>query len=180
MKKAIIIVAASLLTLAICDAQVHNHPIIDYAAKTIDGDTVSMREYFGKVCLIVNAPTSENGAKRFERLSRLREKYKDRGFEILLFPCFDFTPESERASGNFYKEKFGLEFPVFERIYVSGKKAHPIYKYLTFDGTLPVKENFEAFLINRYGVPIKKFAANSDFKLIEREIRKALRQKPMK
>ena len=119
----------------------------------------------GKVVLIVNTASKCGFTKQYKGLEELYEEYRERGLEILGFPCNQFAgqdPGSNEEIAEFCRLKFGVSFTMFEKIKVNGKEAHPLYQYLKEEqkGILGarIKWNFTKFLIDREGVVCKRFA----------------------
>jgi glutathione peroxidase len=108
--------------------------IYDFTLKTIDGKDKSLADYKGKTVLIVNTASKCGFTKQYEGLEKLYKEYKDKGLEILGFPCNQFAaqdPGSDAEIQNFCKLNFGVTFQMFSKIAVRGEEAHPLYKYLT-------------------------------------------------
>lgn len=153
----------------------------EFEATTLQGKTVSMEEYKGKVVLVVNTASKCGLTPQLEGLEELYEKYKDEGFVILGFPCNQFAnqePGDEKSISEGCVINYGVTFPMFSKIDVNGKDAHPIYKYLKkqLGGFLSssIKWNFTKFLIDKNGKPIKRFAPQKKPESIERYIQDAL------
>ena len=108
--------------------------IYDLTFKTVTGHEISLDQYRGKVLLIVNIASKCGFTFQLEELQALYEKYKDRGLEIIGFPCNQFalqTPETSQGFSEFCKLNYGVTFQLSEKIEVVGENAHPIFKYLT-------------------------------------------------
>jgi len=137
----------------------------ELSAHNPQGKTIPMSDYKGKVILVVNTATQCGLAPQFEGLEHLYQKYKDRGLVVLGFPSNQFAhqePESNDTMVSTCKVNFGVTFPLFEKIDVNGKHAHPIFQYLKrrlggFLGSR-IKWNFTKFLLDENGKPIKRFA----------------------
>jgi len=154
-----------------------------FTARDIAHKEVSMSQYKGKVVLVVNV-ASEWGLTKanYNELQELYVKYKDQGLEILGFPCNQFggqEPGTEEEIKKFAQEKFGVTFPLFEKINVNGENEHPLFGYLK--GSLPgvlgttfIKWNFSKFLIDRAGIPVARFGPKESPKSFEEEIKKLL------
>ena len=102
--------------------------------KKVDGGTVCLKDYEGKVLLIVNTASKCGFTPQYEDLERLYEIYREDGFEILAFPCIQFhqqEPGDNQEIQRFCKINYGITFPVFAKIDVKGEKIHPLYRYLT-------------------------------------------------
>ena len=135
------------------------------SAHNTQGKTIPMSDYQGKVVLVVNTATKCGLAPQFEGLEALYQKYKDKGLVILGFPSNQFAgqePESNDSMVSACKVNFGVTFPLFEKIDVNGKDAHPVFQFLKrrLSGFLggSIKWNFTKFLIDANGKPIKRFA----------------------
>lgn len=155
--------------------------VYDYSAKTIDGEEKSLQDYEGKVLLIVNTASECGFTPQLEGLQELYETYKDRGFEILGFPCNQFgkqDPGSDRTISQFCQRNYGVAFQMFSKIDVKGDSAHPLFVYLTREAkgmlTKDIKWNFTKFLINKEGEVIDRFAPQTKPESIKQAIEKAL------
>lgn len=139
---------------------------LNFKAKTIDGETVDLEDYEGSVVLIVNVASRCGLTPQYAGLQQMYEKYKDKGFVILGFPCNQFAgqePGSDADIKEFCSSKYSVSFPMFSKIDVNGEDAAPIYKYLTSKDTKPtgkgeISWNFEKFLVDREGQLINRFA----------------------
>lgn len=138
----------------------------DYEAETLQGDTVSMKEYAGKVVLVVNTASKCGFTPQYEGLEELYKKYKDQGFVVLGFPCNQFgsqEPGSAEDIGTFCQINYGVTFPMFAKVKVNGEDAHPIFKYLKSElgGLLGdnIKWNFTKFLLDKNGKPVERYAS---------------------
>lgn len=136
-----------------------------FEAKSLQGKVVSMEDFKGKTVLIVNTASKCGLTPQFEGLEKMYKKYKDRGLVILGFPCNQFAnqePGDEKSIAEGCMINYGVTFPMFAKIDVNGKHAHPIYKYLKSElGGLfgsKIKWNFTKFLIDANGQPVKRFA----------------------
>ena len=154
----------------------------DFHAKSIDGADVQLSDYRGKVLLIVNVASQCGFTPQYAGLEKLHEKYRDRGFAVLGFPCNQFgkqEPGSESAIKSFCETRFGVTFPLFSKIDVNGANAHPLYKVLVdskpgFLGTRRIKWNFTKFLIDRSGKPLKRYSPQDKPESIEADIEREL------
>jgi len=144
----------------------------------MNGVETSLQEYAGKVCLVVNVASKCGFTKdNYEQLEALYQKYKDRGFVVLAFPCNQFNkqePGTEDEIKEFVKSKFGVTFPVFAKIDVNGESAHPLYQFLKDRATGllggGIKWNFTKFLCDKNGVPVKRYAPQTLPSEIEKDI----------
>ena len=143
----------------------------DFSAVKMNGETVSMSDFKGKVVIVVNTASKCGFTPQFEGLEKLYENYKDQGLEILGFPCNQFANQDagENSEINeFCQLNYGVTFPMFQKIKVNGKEAHPLYQFLkkeakgALSGT--IKWNFTKFLIDREGNVIERFAPKRNLK----------------
>ena len=107
--------------------------IYDFSVEKINGDFISLKEYEGKVILIVNSATRCGFTPQYDELEDLYEKYVEEGFVILEFPSNEFgqqAPESNQEIAAFCDAKFGIKFPHFAKVLVNGEYANPLFKYL--------------------------------------------------
>ena len=139
--------------------------IYDYIVKDNEGKDVKMADYKGKVLLIVNTATGCGFTPQYDGLQDLYEKYQDKGFEILDFPCNQFAgqaPGSAEEIASFCTGRFGITFKQFAKIKVNGKEAEPLYKFLKEQqgGKIfsNIKWNFTKFLVDRDGNVVARFA----------------------
>jgi glutathione peroxidase len=137
----------------------------DYKAKNIYGEEVSMEKYKGKVVLVVNTASKCGFTPQFEGLEQLYREYKDRGLEVLGFPCNQFAnqePGTNEEVHQFCQLNYGVTFTMFEKIDVNGENAHPLYKFLTSQAkgilSSKIKWNFTKFLIDAEGNVVKRYA----------------------
>lgn len=156
--------------------------VYDFKVNTIDGDEISLSEYKGKVLLIVNVASECGFTGQYEGLQKLYEEYKDKDFVVLGFPCNQFgkqEPGSSEEIKTFCSTKFGVTFPMFEKIDVNGESAHPLYDYLKSsvpgdsDGK-DIKWNFTKFLIGKDGKVVARFSTTVKPKNIKEDIEKLL------
>src|ERR1700688_405453 len=142
------------------------NPIYSFSAETLGGETVSMESYQGKVLLIVNTASECGFTPQYKGLQELHERYADRGFAVLGFPCNQFgkqEPGDAAQIGSFCERNYGVTFPMFDKIEVNGPNGHPLYRYLASEargvlGTKSIKWNFTKFLVERDGKVVKRYA----------------------
>ncbi|PCS00981.1 glutathione peroxidase [Lactococcus fujiensis] len=149
----------------------------DYSARKMNGNTVSMSAYKGKVVLVVNTASKCGFTPQFEGLETLYKKYHDQGLEILGFPCNQFGNQDSGTNSEieaFCQMNYGVTFPMFEKIKVNGPEAHPLYKFLKYEakGVLgsTIKWNFTKFLISRDGEVLERFASATEPTEFEQKI----------
>ena len=134
----------------------------DFSMKNIDGQTVDLAAYQGKVALFVNVASRCGFTPQYEGLENLYEKYKDKGLVVLGFPANDFLwqePGDEGQIKQFCSTKYHVTFPMFAKIHVKGAEQAPLYEYLTKNTPRPGKVtwNFNKFLVGRDGRIIDRF-----------------------
>lgn len=147
----------------------------------LDGQSISMENFKNKVLLIVNTASKWGFTPQFKELEVLYEKYKDRDFVILAFPCNQFKqqdPGTNEEIKSFCSLNYGVTFPVFDKIEVNGKNEHELYKFLKSeksgffgDG---IKWNFTKFLVDKKGRVVDRFSPMTNPKDIEKDIIKLL------
>ncbi|MBR0529852.1 MAG: glutathione peroxidase [Ruminococcus sp.] len=151
--------------------------IYDITVKDAKGNDVSLSEYKGKVLLVVNTATRCVYTPQYKGLQILYKRYKDKGFEILDFPCNQFAnqaPESDDEIGNFCTMNYGVTFRRFAKIDVNGENESPLYTALKAKrgGVLGnnIKWNFTKFLVNREGEVVERFASATAPEKLEKKI----------
>ena len=129
----------------------------------------SLKDYKGKVVLIVNTATGCGLTPQYQGLQELYDKYKDQGFEILDFPCNQFmgqAPGSAEEINTFCTLNYQTTFPRFAKIKVNGKEAEPLFDWLKKEKSGPlgarIEWNFAKFLINREGKVVERFSSKTD------------------
>jgi glutathione peroxidase len=135
----------------------------DTKVKDIDGKDVSLSDYKGKVVLIVNVASKCGYTPQYKTLESTYQKYKDRGFVVLGFPCNQFggqEPGTNEEIKQFCTTKYNVTFPMLDKIEVNGANRHPLYETLAgkespFPGD--IKWNFNKFLIGKDGKIVKRF-----------------------
>ena len=139
--------------------------VYDFVMKDAEGNDVSLADYKGKVLLIVNTATGCGFTPQYNGLEELYEKYRDKGFEILDFPCNQFgeqAPGTDAEITEFCTINFGVSFKQFSKIDVNGENEAPLYTYLKGEkggilGT-KIKWNFTKFLVDREGNVVERYA----------------------
>jgi glutathione peroxidase len=140
--------------------------VFDFQAVSIDGSPVDLSRYRGQVLLIVNTASECGFTPQYKGLEQVYEQFRDRGLEVLGFPCNQFgkqEPGTEAEIGAFCEKNYGVTFPMFSKVDVNGDEAHPLFKHLKQSapgvlGTEGIKWNFTKFLINRDGSVYKRYA----------------------
>lgn len=157
----------------------------DFQAHRIDGSPTSLNVYDGQVLLVVNTASQCGFTPQYHGLEQLYRDYKERGFEVLAFPCNQFRqqePGSAEQIAHFCETHFGVSFPVFAKIDVNGKDAHPLFQWLKQQapgvlGTQGIKWNFTKFLVGRDGRAVQRFAPNVDPDKLRAPIESALAER---
>ena len=144
----------------------NNKNISSICVKDIDGKTVNLADYKGKVLLIVNVASYCGYTKQYSGLEEIYKEYKSKGFEILAFPCNQFgeqEPGTNEEIKKFCSSKFDVTFKLFDKIDVNSKNKSPLYSVLTDNevtGKSDIKWNFEKFLIAKNGNVINRFPSS--------------------
>ncbi len=141
-------------------------PLPEITMQRLDGTAVPLAGYRGKVLLIVNVASRCGFTSQYTGLEALYRKYRDRGFEVLGFPCNQFgaqEPGSEAEIAAFCSSTYDVTFPMFGKIDVNGDDAHPLYQHLKnakpgLLGTEGIKWNFTKFLVDRQGEVVARYA----------------------
>lgn len=161
----------------IIDIKENTMTIYDFKVKDDKGDIVSLEKYKGKVLLIVNTATKCGFTPQYEDLEALYQKYRDRGFEILDFPCNQFAhqaPGSIEEINGFCQLNFGTSFDRFDKIDVNGENEDPLYTYLKKQKSAlagpAIKWNFTKFLIDKEGQVVKRYGSAKKPKNMEKDI----------
>ena len=151
--------------------------IYDFTVKGRAGEDVSLADYKGKVLLVVNTATGCGFTPQYEGLQKLYDTHKDKGFEVLDFPCNQFAnqaPGSDAEIQSFCTLNYGTTFPRFSKVDVNGKNASDLFKFLKKQkGSLlgsSIKWNFTKFLVDREGNVVKRFAPTDTPESIESDI----------
>lgn len=139
--------------------------IYDFKVKTITGEEVSLADYKGKTILIVNVASKCGYTRQYAEMQAAFEKYKDRDFVVLGFPCNQFggqEPGTEAEIVKFCQDNYGVKFPMFAKLDVKGEGADPLFKFLTKLETSPkeagdISWNFEKFLIDAEGNVVGRY-----------------------
>lgn len=133
--------------------------IHQFKAKDIDGNVVDFSKFKGKKLLIVNTASECGFTPQYKDLEALYQKYKDKNFLIIAFPCNDFggqEPGDAKQIKSFCQKNYGVSFLVMEKIKIKGDSVHPIYQWLTNKEKNGVKSskvmwNFQKYLIDENG-----------------------------
>ncbi|MCM1047187.1 MAG: glutathione peroxidase [Clostridiales bacterium] len=155
--------------------------IYDYSVKAQDDSEIALKDYQGKVLLIVNTATGCGFTPQYEGLQDLYEKYQAQGLEILDFPCNQFgnqAPGSDEEITDFCQSRYGVTFRQFKKIKVNGDGEEPLYTFLKSQkkGVMGnnIKWNFTKFLVDRNGNVIERFAPTVTPEKLEEQIKSLL------
>lgn len=158
--------------------------ISKFTVKDLNLEEIKLSKYKGKVLLIVNVASKCGFTSQYGSLQKIYEQYKDRGFEILGFPCNDFggqEPGTNEEIKSFCSLNYDVSFPMFDKVHVKGDDKAPLFNLLTNNsvtGKSAIKWNFEKFIINKEGDVVDRFRSTTkpDSKkitsLIEKELNK--------
>lgn len=155
--------------------------VYDFTLADIDGNPLPLRQFQGKVLLLVNTASFCGNTPQYAELQAMYETYRDKGLEILAFPANNFgrqEPGSNEEIKSFCFTKYSLTFPLFSKISVRGDDKHPLYKYLTEKSPFPgeVEWNFQKYLVDRQGQVIARYRPSTKplSDVIVRDIEQAL------
>ena len=140
--------------------------IYDFDALRIDGSSVPLRQYEGKVLLIVNTASACGFTPQFGGLEALHQQYGGQGLVVLGFPCNQFAgqdPGSNEDIASFCQLNYGVSFPMMAKIDVNGAGASPLYRWLAAEapgllGLKAIKWNFTKFLVGKDGQVLRRYA----------------------
>ena len=151
--------------------------VYDFTAKSLAGDDVPLKQFEGKVLLIVNTASKCGFTPQYEGLEALHRELSPRGFAVLGFPCNQFgsqEPGDAKQIAEFCESKYDVSFPMFKKIDVNGTNAHPLYDYLKREKTgllgSSIKWNFTKFLVDRSGKVVARHAPTMTPQALKRDI----------
>jgi glutathione peroxidase len=164
-------------------------PIYGFSVELLLGGAVSFEEFRGKVLLIVNTASKCGFTPQYAELEALYRKYRDRGLVVLGFPSNQFgrqEPGTAEEIGSFCERKFGISFPIFAKIDVNGKNAHPLYRFLNREKPAGlrfllgngIRWNFTKFLVGRDGRVVARFGPSAKPAGMASSIEKLLGESP--
>ena len=159
--KILMILSAWLLLQVACGHAADS--IYTISLKDIDGKSTTLKAYESKVLLIVNVASKCGYTPQYAGLETLYQKYQDKGFAVLGFPCNQFggqEPGTNEQIKQFCSSKYQVTFPLFDKLDVNGPNRHPLYVALAGKGSAfpgDIKWNFNKFLIGRDGKILKRF-----------------------
>lgn len=140
--------------------------IYEINVTNINGVQENLEKYKGKVLLIVNVASKCGFTNQYTELEEIYKEFSSKGIEILGFPCNQFgaqEPGDSEEIKNFCQLNYSVTFPMFEKVDVNGQNTHPLFQFLkdTLPGILgskAIKWNFTKFLVDKNGVPVKRYA----------------------
>lgn len=173
--------------------------VYDFTVKDMKGNDVSLKDFEGKVLLIVNTATGCGFTPQYTELQQIYDEYHDKGLEILDFPCNQFAnqaPGTDDEIHTFCVGRFAISFPQYSKVDVNGENAIPLYKWLTenttfegFEGPMGlimngvvkkmdknyknngnIKWNFTKFLINKEGEIVARYEPTHSLKKVKEDI----------
>ena len=144
--------------------------VTDFKADSLGGKAVALKKYKGKVLLIVNTASNCGYTPQYKGLEAVYQQFKDKGVEVLGFPCNQFggqEPGAAEEIGAFCERNYGVTFPLFSKIDVNGPAAHPLFQHLKSEapglmGTQAIKWNFTKFLVKKDGTVFKRYAPQTE------------------
>jgi glutathione peroxidase len=139
--------------------------LYELSAKLNDGKEKKLSDFKGKVLLIVNTASECGFTPQYQGLQEIYDRYKDRGFEVLGFPCNQFghqEPGTDEDIQSFCQLNYGVTFPIFAKVDVNGENSHPVFQFLKSEkgGLLGdgIKWNFTKFLVDSEGNVVDRYA----------------------
>ena len=155
--------------------------IYDFEVNSLEGKLVRISDFHGKALLIVNTASKCGFTPQFAGLETLHRLYGKRGLAVLGFPSDQFNQEfpSEMEVGSFCRSRYGVTFPLFQKLVLNGPNAHPLYEFLKagargFLWTKAIKWNFTKFLVDRQGQVRSRFAPTTGPEKLEKAVQQLL------
>ncbi len=155
--------------------------INDFSARAIDGTETDLSAYSGQVVLVVNTASECGFTPQYQGLQELQDTYGERGFTVLGFPCDQFghqEPGAEDEIASFCERNFGVDFPLFAKVDVNGKDAHPLFAWLRKDETGllggSIEWNFTKFLVGRDGDVVSRHSPKTEPAELAEDIERVL------
>jgi glutathione peroxidase len=151
--------------------------IYDFTAQSLAGEDVSLKNFEGRVLLIVNTASACGFTPQYKGLEALQQAYGPRGFSVLGFPCNQFgkqEPGDARQIEQFCSINYAVTFPMFAKVDVNGGNAHPLYRHLKSEKSglfgSSIKWNFTKFLVDRSGEVVGRYAPTAKPEALTKEI----------
>nr|WP_137678254.1 glutathione peroxidase [Parerythrobacter lutipelagi] len=156
--------------------------LADFTVEKSDGSTLDLSEKKGKVLLVVNTASKCGFTPQYKGLEAVFQDYKDKGFEVMAFPCNQFggqEPGNQDDIEQFCEVNFGLSFLLMKKVDVNGDGASPLFDWMKGEapglmGSKSIKWNFTKFLIDRDGKVVKRYAPQDTPDAIRKDIEKLL------
>ncbi len=156
--------------------------VFEFTMPLPDGSSKPLSDYDGQVLLIVNTASKCGFTPQYEGLEELHRAYRDRGFEVLGFPCNQFgaqEPGDAEEIKNFCSLTYDVTFPLSKKIAVNGEEADPLWKYLKSQqaglmGSRAIKWNFTKFLVDRKGTVVARYGSMVKPEQLKADIEKLL------
>ena len=156
--------------------------IYNHKVKYRTGKALSLGAFEGKVMLIVNTASKCKFTPQFAGLEELNQDFKDQGLQVLGFPCNQFAnqdPADDQTIKNFCQANYGVSFPIFARVHVNGKQAHPLFSLLKKSArgvfwSKRIKWNFTKFLVDHEGTVIRRYAPSTKPEKLRQDIEQLL------
>lgn len=152
--------------------------IYDFNVIDVHGNKVSLKDYEGKVLLVVNTATHCGLTPQYKGLQELYDAYKEQGFVVLDFPCNQFgkqAPGTEEEIESFCQLNYGTTFPRFSKIEVNGENAHPLFTFLKNESSsTELQWNFTKFLVDVNGSVVERFEPTVTPKEIDAKVKELL------
>ena len=167
------------------DSIMYIHHIYDIDLCDHSGKILRMKNYEGHIIMVVNIASECGFNEQLEEMELCFQLFKDYRFTILAFPSDQFNQEplddDEIVMHN--EARFPVTYPLFPKVMVNGKQAHPLFRYLTnalpgFLGTQSVKWNFTKFIIDRTGKPVRRFSPITNMEIVSEYIANLIEQQP--
>jgi glutathione peroxidase len=150
--------------------------VFDFEARILSGASLPLSSFRGKALLIVNVASHCGFTPQYRGLQELYGRHRSAGFEVLGFPCNQFgaqEPGNAEEISEFCRTRYGITFPLFEKLEVNGPSAHPLFRFLKEScpgifGLQKIRWNFTKFLVDREGKPLCRYASRIRPEKIER------------
>jgi len=158
--------------------------VFDFSAVSLAGEAVDLKQFQGKVLLIVNTASQCGFTPQYQQLQQLYQQFNVHGLEVLGFPCNQFRGQEPGTAGEigaFCETNYGVRFPLFAKINVNGADTHPLYQYLKSAapgllGSKSIKWNFTKFLVRKDGSVYRRYAPRTKPEALIDDIEKLLGQ----
>ena len=156
--------------------------IADFTVTTNRGEPLDLSDKLGKVLLVVNTASKCGFTPQYDGLEKLFQRFNDKGFEVLGFPCNQFggqEPGNAEEIAEFCTVNFGVTFPLMAKVDVNGPGASPLFDWMKGEakglmGSTSIKWNFTKFLVNREGKVVRRYGPQDAPAAIAKDIEKLL------